>query len=62
MQQPYITARSFNTTHTFACKSSFKRFLVSFAFGGFTLSKKRFLKEQLSVDFDKDGSDWGVDG
>ena len=61
MQQPYIAMRSFNATHTFALKSSFVCFHVSFAFGGFTLSKNKFLKEQLGVSVDKDGSDWWVD-
>ena len=61
MQQPYIVTRLFNTTHTFPRKSRFLRFLVSFSFGGFTLSKKRFLKEQLGVDVEKDGSNRGVD-
>ena len=34
---------------------------IFFAFGGFTLSRKRFLKKQLAVNADKDGSDQGVD-
>ena len=51
----------FNATHAFARKSNFVRFLVSLAFGGFTLPKKTFSKEKLGVDVAKDVSDQGAD-